>query len=51
MSKTQKGLIGLFIGVPAFIAFGYFTNAWAAVSLFLVMFADNISQSVVRESR
>lgn len=44
MSKKQKAIFGVVVGVPAIIAFGYFTNTWAAVALFFAMFADNVSQ-------
>ncbi len=32
------------MGILSFIAFGYFTNVWAAVALFFAMFADNIQR-------
>lgn len=44
MTKKQRAVFGVVVGVPAIIAFGYFTNAWAAVALFFAMFADNVSR-------
>jgi len=44
MTEKCRAIFAVVVGVPAIIAFGYFTNEWAAVSLFFVMFADNVSK-------
>lgn len=44
MNKKQRAIFGVVVGLPAIIAFGYFTNAWAAAALFFMMFADNVSR-------
>jgi len=42
--KLRKSLIATVIGLPALVAFGYFTDWKAAVALFVVMYADNIDK-------
>ena len=44
MKKKTRAILGAVMGILSFIAFGYFTNVWAAVALFFAMFADNIQR-------
>jgi len=41
---TTNHYIGLIIGIPSIIWFGFCTNAETTVALFLCLFANNLSQ-------
>jgi len=39
-----RDIVALIVGVPSFIWFGYTTSVEAAIALFLLLFANNLSQ-------
>jgi uncharacterized membrane protein YphA (DoxX/SURF4 family) len=44
MTKKQRAIFELVVGIPAFIVFGYFTDMWAAIALFFAMMANNVGR-------
>lgn len=46
MTKRQRAIFELVVGLPALIAFGYFTSAWAAGALLLAMWANNVGRGL-----
>lgn len=46
MSKKQRAIFELVVGLPALIAFGYFTNGWAAGALVVAMWANNVGRGL-----
>ena len=51
MSRLQQALLTAVVGISALVAFAVFTNIWAAVSLFVVLFANNADRALLRETR
>lgn len=46
----MNAITPLLLGVPALIGFGMFTSWQAAVCLFFVLYANNLSQKTVRKN-
>jgi hypothetical protein len=44
MTNKAESVLVLVIGVISIVAFGYFTNAPAAVALFVALWTNNMSQ-------
>ena len=51
MSRLQQALLTGVVGISALVAFAIFTNIWAAISLFVVLWANNVDRKQQQDMR